>query len=307
MDARYQRLKKLGEGGFGVVYLAVDRTTGRKVAIKELKDRSPDGKARFEREAVALYRQLDNPFIVDLIGHDLGHDPPYIVLEYCDRGSLRGWVGSPQPWRWVAAILVHVIEGLQSIHDAGGFHRDLKPDNLLVATAEPDTIIVKIADFGLARVPGIGSTMTRGPGGTDGYMAPEIVYRGAAYTAAADVFSLGVVATELSTGGRDPAALSRVDVPPAFRDLVLAMCAAEPAGRPAISTIARALKTLLGLVPPPPPPPPPSRSSAAPMVIGGLLLAGGVLAALAALSENDGAWDEDVRRYRGSDGRFKKG
>nr|WP_240808153.1 serine/threonine-protein kinase [Polyangium spumosum] len=312
VKSRYELQEKLGEGGFGVVHRAVDKETGQVVAIKILKDRSPDGKARFQREALMLYKELDNPFIVDLVDHDLEAEEPYIVLEFCDQGSLRNLIGK-LTWRSVAGILVQVIEGLRAIHDKKGFHRDLKPDNLLVKTEEPRTFVVKIADFGLARVPGVGTMMTRGPGGTRGYIAREIL-EGDAFSAAADIYSLGVVVTELLTGARDPSALQNADLPPAFRNLVLDMTSDKPENRPDAGRIAAVLLSLLN---PPPvqipqqqraPVANPSAASglSAPVVIGGLLLTVAAFTALAALAEGRPEWDESVRRYRGKDGRFKK-
>ncbi|MDI1437637.1 serine/threonine-protein kinase [Polyangium sorediatum] len=315
MNDRYQLQEKLGEGSFGTVYRAVDRDSGRVVAVKLLKDRSPDGRERFAREALVLYEALDNPFIVELLDHDLAAPQPHIVLEYCDQGPLGRLIGKLH-WRSTAVILMQVITGLRAIHDRNGFHRDIKPDNLLVTTVESGTFVVKLADFGLARVPGVGTMMTRGPGGTPGYIAREILM-GEPFSAAADIYSLGVVATELLTGTRDASALHRADVPPALRDLVLAMRSDTPENRPDARKIAEVLLSLLappsgnrpppGPAVPPAPPTPPSSGPSAPLVIGGALLTVAAFAALAALAEGRPEWDASVRRYRGKDGQFKKG
>ncbi len=267
MKERYLLIQELGRGGFGTVYLAYDQNTQRKVAIKQLTNRDPDARARFRREGLVLYRQLNNQFIVDLLDHDLDDEPPYLVLEYCEHGSLRSWVGKRRGWQDIAILLAEVIQGLQSIHVIGGFHRDLKPDNLLLASGpSPQTVVVKIADFGLARLPAAGaSEITTHAAGTDGYMAPEVL-GGAPYHPGADIYSLGIVATELLTDVRDPARIHQAKIP---RGCVTSC---SPCARWTLRSglrhrgSAAALHTLLS-----PPPPPPSGPSTG-LVLGGLAL-----------------------------------
>jgi len=311
MKERYLLVRELGRGSFGVVSLAWDQANGRQVAIKQLVRPTPDARERFFREARTLYRQINNHFVVDLLDHDLDADPPYIVLEYCEHGSLRRWVIERRPWQEVALVLAQAVQGLQSIHEAGGFHRDLKPDNLLLATGpEPNTVVVKVADFGLARVPEtISATMTGQLGGTDGYIAPEIL-AGSAFHPGADIYSLGIVATELLTGARDPAGLHRVQIPPRLRELVLAMCAVDSTKRPANRQVAAIVEEVLTPPALPPRPSPTSSPASGPSggtALGGLLLFGAALLGLAALAGGDAKWDRNVRRYRGSDGRFTQG
>jgi serine/threonine protein kinase len=311
MRDRYLLLQEISQGAFGRVHLALDQATGRNVALKELLRLDADARVRFQREARMLYRQLNNRYVVDLLDHDFEHEPPYIVLEYCEHGSLRTWVDERRPWRHVAVALSHALQGLEGIHRVGGFHRDLKPENLLVASAPEGGLVIKIADFGLARVPLTSTgTMTQSPAGTHGYIAPEIL-AGGAFNAAADIYSLGVVATELLTGRRSPELLARGDAPPALRDLVLVMLSTNPANRPATRIIADSLNRILAPQVAPPPPPQsaaaPTKASTAGNTLGGLLLGGLLLAGLAALAGGGSEWDANVERYRGSDGRFRRG
>ena len=132
MNGRYRLVRKLGEGGFGSVHLAVDEHSGVNVAIKFLAFDTEDARARFEREGRVLYQQVNNRFVIDLLDYNFNHNPPFLVLEYCEGGSLQGWVVKRKPWRAVALALGHAVQGLHEIHAAGGFHRDLKPDNLLI-------------------------------------------------------------------------------------------------------------------------------------------------------------------------------
>ena len=75
---------------------------------------------------------MNSQFIVELLDKDLGADPPYLVFELCEHGSLRSWVDARKPWNHVAIALAHIVQGLTQIHQLGGFHRDLKPENLLL-------------------------------------------------------------------------------------------------------------------------------------------------------------------------------
>lgn len=232
--------------------------------------------------------QAENVFVVRILDQDLGHAPPYIVMEFCERGSLRSWVSAGRTWQDIAMALVHVLLGLNSIHEAGGFHRDLKPENLLLGThpTVPNVVVVKVADWGLARAPGSTSPMTRHFGGTQGYIAPEVI-AGWDYDSRSDVYSMGVVASELLTGDLSGQHLGEVAMPEHLRQVVRQMLARDPAVRPSASAIAQALQELLAT----PdvaslPEQRPEESDFGPLVFAGLLF-GGALIALAALAGED--------------------
>ena len=108
----YRMLKKLGAGGFGTVYHAIDGANGRQVAIKRLHALTPETRERFEREARILTEHLNNKFVVDLLAYDLSGDAPFLVLEYCEGGSLRSWVTSRRSWQEVVAAIGHALQGL---------------------------------------------------------------------------------------------------------------------------------------------------------------------------------------------------
>jgi Tol biopolymer transport system component len=201
----------IGAGGMGEVYKARDTRLGRDVAIKVLPAAfasDPDRLRRFEQEARAT-AALDHPNILAI--HDLGtHEgSPYLVEELLEGSSLRERMRDGAiPCRKAVEIAAQVASGLAAAHAKGIFHRDLKPENVFV-TADG---IVKILDFGLARLKGpafdgrpeaasVTPTETR-PGvvlGTAGYMAPEQV-RGEPADARSDIFALGVVVYEAVTG-----------------------------------------------------------------------------------------------------------
>lgn len=258
---------------------------------------------------------MNNRHVVTVLDSDLDAEPPYIVLEFCEYGSLRSWVQQRRTWREVATALAHALFGLRGVHGVGGFHRDLKPDNLLLAIdRDSGETVVKVADFGLARVPFTATgPMTHDGKGTIGYIAPEVMV-GKPFTAAADTYSLGVVAMELLTGAIDPATPVPSTVPDEFARLVRQMLSAESAQRPPPEIIARTLNGLLqaperrALDQAPQQPAPVAATKGAGVGAGGLLLFLGLgAAALAALAAgNDKEWDENVDRYRGPDGKFRR-
>jgi serine/threonine protein kinase len=296
----------LGRGGFGAVYRATCLTTSRPVAVKVLDRAEPDALQRFAREARILYEHLDNRYIVDLLDHNLSHGPPYIVLELCIGGSLRPWVAHRQRWQRVAYALLCATQGLRGIHDDGGYHRDVKPDNLLISgDVATRHWVVKVADFGLARALDSTSPHTRGPRGTEGYIAPEVL-SGAPFSSAADMYSLGVVATELLTGTRGVAALAAMRGPAPLRAVVTRMLSPVPSVRPTAAAVGELLHQVLNQ---------PSRTdSPAPRqgspsdtpgssAFGWIISGAAVLGALA-LAGSETKWDTHVQRHRGPDGRF---
>src|SRR6185436_8990747 len=146
----YRVLEKLGEGGMGEVYRALDTKLNRPVAIKFLSDAlaDPDARRRFQREAQTA-SSLNHPHIVTV--HDVGEldGRQYLITEFVDGGTLREWARSERlTWSQIAELLVGVADGLAAAHAAGIVHRDIKPDNIFVAKNG----YAKLADFGLAKL-----------------------------------------------------------------------------------------------------------------------------------------------------------
>jgi serine/threonine protein kinase/Tol biopolymer transport system component len=208
---QYRIEEKLGEGGMGVVYRALDTKLNRPVAIKFLPEDLADAAARrrFQREAQTA-SSLNHPHIVTV--HDAGEieGRQYIVTEYIDGGTLRDWAkAEKRTWRQVVELLTGVADALAAAHEAKILHRDIKPANILITRNG----YAKLADFGLAKLaegveePDATRTLTDGRTkagvviGTIAYMSPEQA-SGQRLDARSDIFSFGVMLYELLAGRR---------------------------------------------------------------------------------------------------------
>ena len=196
---KYRILDRIGRGGMGVVYKAVDETLERDVAIKVLNSEIGDAAVlkRFRAEAVTLAR-LNHPGIATIFELHHQQDELLMVMEYV-RGEtfheLADRLGPLDPPQ-AAHLCIQVLDALGHAHHAGVIHRDLKPANLMVT----ESGTVKVMDFGIARV--LGSEHFTHGGlmmGTPAYMAPEQV-SGQPIDARADLYSMGVVFYRLIAG-----------------------------------------------------------------------------------------------------------
>jgi serine/threonine protein kinase len=193
----YEIIEKLGQGGMGVVYKALDTKLDRPVALKFLPEHLAATEAdcmRFLQEAKSA-AALNHPNVCSIIDVQETDGRPFIVMEYVDGVTLR--MKSPLPNLDIAIEYAGRIgEALQAAHARGIVHRDIKSENVMV-TAEGR---IKVMDFGLARlkdsahVTRTGSTL-----GTLAYMAPEQM-QGTEVDPRADIFSFGVVVFEMLTG-----------------------------------------------------------------------------------------------------------
>lgn len=199
IGGRYKLEKELGRGGMGVVYLAHDTQLDRPVALKFLGDfidHSDEFRQRFTREARTAAR-IAHPNIISIYDINSSRGKAYIAMEYVEGGSLYRYIrtkGKLSP-RETANIFVQVCSALAAIHEAGIVHRDIKPDNILIAKGG----LVKITDFGLAKAEDVRLTRTGALMGTPSYMAPEQVL-GKETDPRSDIYSLGLVLHECLTG-----------------------------------------------------------------------------------------------------------
>ncbi|AMC33126.1 CHASE2 domain-containing serine/threonine-protein kinase [Janthinobacterium sp. B9-8] len=204
MLGRYQVEKELGKGAMGVVYLGKDPKIGRDVAIKTMSlsqefeaDQLDDARQRFFREAETAGR-LNHPNIVTIFDAGEEHDLCYIAMEFLKGKDLLAYtkVDHLLPLIECASIVRQVAEALQYAHVQHVVHRDIKPANIMY---EPDEKIVKVTDFGIARITDSSKTRTGMVLGTPSYMSPEQL-SGKKIDGRSDLFSLGVMLYQLSTG-----------------------------------------------------------------------------------------------------------
>jgi predicted Ser/Thr protein kinase/predicted esterase len=196
---KYRILEEIGHGGMGVVYKAEDLKLKRCVALKVLPAHlmdSPELKERFLIEAQAA-AALNHPNICVI--HEVGESEgrPYIAMEYVEGETLRDRVkNGPLPVRVATEIAIQVADGLDSAHDRGIIHRDIKSANIMITGKGQ----AKIMDFGLAKVKE-GPLLTREGTtlGTVAYMSPEQA-QGEAVDHRSDIWSLGVVMYEMLSG-----------------------------------------------------------------------------------------------------------
>ena len=262
MLANYRLVEKIGEGGMGVVWKAVDTTLGREVAIKVLPDifaGDTERLARFEREA-KLLATFNHPAIATIHGFHEVAGVRFLAMELAQGVSLaRRLETGPLPLDESLAIALQVATALEAAHDSGIIHRDLKPGNIQVG---PDGA-VKVLDFGLAKAldadpssplsslsPTLTTPATRAGVilGTAAYMSPEQA-KGRVVDRRADIWAFGCVLYEMLTGRRpftgDGASemmaaviMSTVDleklpgsVPPSIRKLVRRCLEKDPRRR----------------------------------------------------------------------------
>jgi serine/threonine-protein kinase len=210
IDGRFLVERKLDHGGMGQVYLAQDvRLHYRRVVIKVLLQASLDKPyvvQKFRQEVEALSR-IDHPNVVSVLGAgELSDGKPYIVMQYVDGVTLRSEITSEgMEFERAASILRQIGAALDHVHEEKIFHRDLKPENILLQPLKGGTELVKVVDFGIAKVKDsviAPSTANNVSVGTFRYMSPEQLRGGERITAASDVYSMGVVAFEMITGRR---------------------------------------------------------------------------------------------------------
>ena len=180
--------------------------TGQRLALKVLTPQPGASVDRFKREARAASR-IKSDHIVQVTDADVAPElggAPYLVMELLEGSDLEGITGkNPASPAEVIDWLRQVARALAQAHDAGIIHRDLKPENLFLTQREDGSPLVKILDFGIAKIVAEGSTLTQSGGilGTPAYMAPEQTdSRGPPVTKRADLYALGLIAFKLLTG-----------------------------------------------------------------------------------------------------------
>jgi serine/threonine-protein kinase len=210
LSRRWKLVQKLGEGGMGEVYAAEPVDGGARVAVKALRAEflaEPHVISRFNEEARTCLR-LIHPNIVRILDCGTAEDgSPYIAMELLDGVPLSAYTqnGGRVAVAQAVPILQGILAGLAAAHAQGIVHRDLKPDNVFLTRGAEGTFVVKVLDFGIAKVMdeagGMGSrTRTGMLLGTPAYMSPEQVKDARDVDQRADLWSAGVMFYEMLTG-----------------------------------------------------------------------------------------------------------
>jgi serine/threonine-protein kinase len=223
--AKYELLEELGHGGMATVYRARDKRLEREVAVKVIHPHLRDSReavSRFNTEARAVAK-LRHPNIVEVFDvSDEGESEQYLVVELLRGTTLRKLLLERKalPPEVSAAVAIELLGALGHAHANGVIHRDVKPENVLIEhragnpTGTPGTMVVKLTDFGIAKLLDVqGVTSTGQVLGSPAHMAPEQI-EGGDVDARADIFGLGVLFYECMVGhlpfeGNNPAQVLR--------------------------------------------------------------------------------------------------
>jgi hypothetical protein len=268
--ARYTVERKLGAGAMGVVYLATDKVTGRKVALKLINPalvRSEAAQQRFMREGL-IARDVRHRNIIAVYDLSVAGGQAYLVMEYLPGKTLREFLKSYAEqgvdFETARKIVGNILEGLGAAHATNIVHRDLKPENIML-TGDPNQgdCSLKILDFGIARAIGdnVGKhlTTTSSSTGTPLYMAPEQKTAADTVGPAADLYAVTVILYELlmgvTSGGRWTAvSKERPELPAALDSVIEKGLSNRPRSR--YQTAEEYLKVLNQVTIGPPPKPP---------------------------------------------------
>jgi tetratricopeptide (TPR) repeat protein len=249
-----------GRGGMGAVYQALDRVSGKRVALKTMMSEGGSDE-RFARESRVL-RELSHPAIVEYVAHGItALGQPFLAMEWLEGEDLGARLGRSRLGVAESLTVVRrVAEGLASAHARGVVHRDIKPSNIFLVAGDPSR--AKVLDFGIVRVqlsdsaaPAPPMTGTGTILGTVGYMSPEQAVADRALDARTDIFALGCVLSECLTGQptfsaehvvavlvkvlwEDAPRLRKLrpELPADLDDLVARMLSKKKEGRPADGT-----------------------------------------------------------------------
>jgi serine/threonine protein kinase len=196
MSSRYKIITQVGQGQFGRVFQAVDQETGETVALKDL-DQIGYSTKNFLREISCLV-SLRHPNIVSFQGIEHHKTGRYLVMDYCDGGTLRQLMESETELDIQISLqfVLDILAGLAYVHKQGIVHCDIKPENILLKL-EGQKLIAKISDFGISRLIAEADIIRQSGGytGSPAYMAPERFY--GRFSPASDLYAVGILLYEL--------------------------------------------------------------------------------------------------------------
>ena len=199
---KFVPLKRVGQGGMGVVYKGRQIGLDRVVAIKilsQLQQSNEQIAMRFQREAKSIAR-IVHQNVVQLIDSGFDNNIAYIIMEYVEGRELSSLKGNELSGQLIVHIAHQILNALAEAHSRNVIHRDLKPDNIMLAVSNEDKYCVKVLDFGLAALTDNSKITFSGQAlGTPWYMSPEQA-TASPVTTMTDIYSLGCILFELASG-----------------------------------------------------------------------------------------------------------
>lgn len=194
---RYQKLEKIGEGTYGVVYKCKDTVTGDMVALKKIRmEHEDEGVPSTAIREISLLKELDHVNVVKLREILHGDDKLYLIFEFAEQDLKKCLEinGAPLPPKTVKSFTYQILQGLYYCHNNRCLHRDLKPGNLLITKDG----VVKLADFGLARAFNLPIKTYTHEVVTLWYRSPEILLGQKKYSTPVDIWSVGCIFAEMA-------------------------------------------------------------------------------------------------------------
>jgi len=265
--SHYQISSEYGEGAVAKVVRALNRETGNTVALKVLKDITDEEDLRRLGREMDILARIEHPAVVRYLGHGTTTEgAPYVEMEWLEGATLRDVLMARERLELaeILDILIPVCSALATCHDNGVIHRDIKPENIMLCA--PGGHTVKLIDFGMAKLlKGTPITHDGQLFGTPQYIAPERITMDQDLTGAIDVYALGIMSYEMTTGVRpfDHEEVQKIlmmhlteKVPPmhelasdlaihpGFSRMVRRMVRQEPVQRPQAATLYTDLRVL---------------------------------------------------------------
>eukprot|EP00071_Canis_lupus_P026487 XP_022260044.1 cyclin-dependent kinase-like 4 isoform X1 [Canis lupus familiaris] len=195
---KYEKLAKIGEGSYGVVFKCRNKTSGQVVAIKKFVESEDDPVIKkIALREIRMLKQLKHPNLVNLIEVFRRKRKMHLVFEYCDHTLLNELERNPKGVAdgVIKSVLWQTLQALNFCHKHNCIHRDVKPENILITKQG----IIKICDFGFARILIPGDAYTDYVA-TRWYRAPELLVGDTQYGSSVDIWAIGCVFAELQTG-----------------------------------------------------------------------------------------------------------